>query len=181
MVLYLYPHPTPPPPKVDRNKHFYLSHHSSALSICPCVQVLFRYPLKVQPFVTTLGVVVHHCKAECYNVLWKKWIAIFKTKVTVRALNSVLIKMWFLLLLTVSSELLILLRPNLVCWYEVKILDCFVEGSQQMFKITINVCPDSIFWTTEPFKSKLVLVIHHKPECHAKTLGCYFQGQLLFI
>lgn len=90
MDLYLYPHPTPPPPTVDRNKHFHLSYHLSALSICPCVQVLSRYLLKVQPFVTTLGVVVHHCEAEC---VMKKWVAVFKAKVTVRALNSVLIKM----------------------------------------------------------------------------------------
>ena len=36
--------------------------------------------------------------------------------------------------------------------------------SPRTFKISNIVCPDNIFWTTEPFVIKLGLVIHHKPE-----------------
>ena len=54
-----------------------------------------------------------------------------------------------------------------------------------MFKVkvtgklqNVSVCPDDIFWTNGHFVTKLGVVMHHyEPECHAKELVCYFQGQ----
>ena len=37
----------------------------------------------IQPFVTKLGMFVLHCDVECHE---EKWVAIFKFKVTMRAL-----------------------------------------------------------------------------------------------
>ena len=53
----------------------------------------------------------------------------------------------------------------------------------------VSVCPDNIFETAKPLKksslsdlyiyfTKLGVVMHyHEPECHAKRLICYIQGQ----
>ena len=39
---------------------------------------------------------------------------------------------------------------------------------QRRFKMSVNVCPDDIFWTVEHFVTKLGMVMqHHEPECHA--------------
>ena len=50
--------------------------------------------------------------------------------------------------------------------------------SQQRFRMSVNVCPDEIFWTAEHFAIKLGVVMqHHAPECHAeKKIVRYFQG-----
>ena len=40
---------------------------------------------------------------------------------------------------------------------------------QQKFKMSANVCPDDIFWTTEYFVTKPGMVMqHHKPECRVE-------------
>ena len=42
--------------------------------------------------------------------------------------------------------------------------------SQRRFKMSVNVCPDDIFWTTEHFVTKLGVVMqHHKQECSLKN------------
>ena len=41
----------------------------------------------------------------------------------------------------------------------------------------VSVCPDDIFKTAKHFVTKLDIVMHHQPECHAKRLVCCFQGQ----
>ena len=86
----------------------------------------------------------------------------------------------------VSFELLILLLPNLVLQYiiisqgvygEIGLL-CSRSRSQQNFKMSMNVCPDDIFWIAEPFTAKLGMVMHHyEPDCLPKRLVCYLQGQ----
>ena len=41
--------------------------------------------------------------------------------------------------------------------------------SQQCFEMSVNVCPDDIFRTTENFVTELGVVMqHHKPECSVK-------------
>ena len=42
-----------------------------------------------------------------------------------------------------------------------------------------HLCPDDIFRTTEPYTTKLGMIIHHHDpvECHAKQLSSYLQGQ----
>ena len=50
--------------------------------------------------------------------------------------------------------------------------------SQQRFKMSVNVCPDDIFWILEHFVTKLGVVMqHHKPECPVKKLDYCIQGQ----
>ena len=49
--------------------------------------------------------------------------------------------------------------------------------SQQRFKMSVDVCPDDIFWTTEHFVTILGMVMqHHDPECHVgKKLFAIFK------
>ena len=55
---------------------------------------------------------------------------------------------------------------------------CWRPGSQQRFKISLNVFPGDIFWTIQPFVAKHGLVFHHHgPVCLVKRLFCYHQGQ----
>ena len=49
--------------------------------------------------------------------------------------------------------------------------------SQQLFKMSVNVCSDNIFWTMEHFVTKLGVVMqHHEPECHSEKIVCCLQG-----
>ena len=44
--------------------------------------------------------------------------------------------------------------------------------------MSVNVCPDDIFYTAKHFVNKLGMVMrHHKAECQAKRLVCCLQGQ----
>ena len=46
-----------------------------------------------------------------------------------------------------------------------------------MFKISMNVCLDNIFWTTEPYITKLGMMVVIISQCHAnKTTGTKSQG-----
>ena len=55
---------------------------------------------------------------------------------------------------------------------------CSRSRSQQNFKMSMNVCPDDIFWIAEPFTTKLGMVMHHyEPDCLSKRLVCCLQGQ----
>ena len=59
--------------------------------------------------------------------------------------------------------------------------------SQQWLKMSVNVCPDDIFWSREHFVTKLAVVMqHHKPECCEKIGYCnqsqgYSRGQNVSI
>ena len=72
------------------------------MSVNVCPDDIF---LTAEHFVTKLVIVVHHYELECTQ---NYWFAIFKVKVTARAH---MIKMT---VSTISSELLILLLPNLL-------------------------------------------------------------------
>ena len=40
--------------------------------------------------------------------------------------------------------------------------------------MSVNVCPDEIFWTTEHFVTKHRMVMqHHEPECHAEMFAIF--------
>ena len=55
---------------------------------------------------------------------------------------------------------------------------CSRSRSQRRFKLSVNVCPDDIFWTAEYFVAKPGMVMrHHKPECHVEKLVHCFQCQ----
>ena len=45
-------------------------------------------------------------------------------------------------------------------------------------QLSVNVCPAEIFLTTEPFVTKLGIVLHHhEPECHTQRLVCQLKDQ----
>ena len=86
---------------------------------------------------------------------------------------------------TVSSEL-ILLYLDLVWWYNIisqmscekMWLLCSRSGSQWRFKMPNSVYLVCIFWTTQPFGTKLGEVMQcHELEYHPKRLVCYLEGQ----
>ena len=65
-----------------------------------------------------------------------------------------------------------------ILWKIAIALLCWRPGSQQRFKISLNVFPGDIFWIIQPFVAKHGLVFHHHgPECLVKRLFCYHQGQ----
>ena len=87
---------------------------------------------------------------------------------------------------TISTELLILLPPNLVVWYimiswnvlcKIKLL--FLRSrskTQERFKISVNVHLDDTSSSVEPSVTKLGMVMRHQgPECHARRLVCCLQ------
>ena len=45
--------------------------------------------------------------------------------------------------------------------------------------MSVNVCPDDMFWTTEHFFTKLGTVMqYHEPDCYAENkIVCPLQGQ----
>ena len=65
--------------------------------------------VSLQPFVTKLGIVVHHHEPECHA---KKWDSIFKVKVTVWAYNQ---NMTVSTISFISYKPVSLLQPNSIC------------------------------------------------------------------
>ena len=112
------------------------------------------------------------CSIISQSVMQKNWFTVFNVKVIARAY---VIKIWLFLLY--------LLKCWLVCnqtWFDstasvvqLHTLECPVENgitalrsrSQQRFKMSVNVCPDDIFWIREHIVTKLA---YHEPECHAE-------------
>ena len=95
----------------------------------------------------------------------------------------------WLMVLTASYQLLILLQQNLVwshaiismwkcpCSEKIGML-CSRVRSQERLKRSMNVCQNNIFWTAELFLSKPDMIVHHRePEYQWKILLCYLQGQ----
>ena len=67
----------------------------------------------------------------------------------------------------ISSEPPSILFPNLVLWC---IMQELIWSKYDNFY--------SIFWTANPFATKLCLIVHyHKPECLMEKLDCCVQGQ----
>ena len=93
---------------------------------------------------------------------------------------------WNLTVSATSSKHLILLQPNLIWWYFIIGMSCGEREKKWIaafrVKITVKVqnvieCLDDIFWTAQPFVTKLGLVIHHhEPKCLVEKLICYLQG-----
>ena len=55
---------------------------------------------------------------------------------------------------------------------------CSRSRSEQNLKMSVNVCPDGIFWNAEPFTTKLgMLMQHYEPNCLSERLVCCLQGQ----
>ena len=109
---------------------------------------------RTHPFVTEHDIVMHHYQPECRV---KRTDSVFNVKVTVRAVSAISSEL---------SVLLILLQPKLVRWYTIinhvfwKIKLLRTSRSQCRFEISINICPDDVFWTAEPFVTKFGTVIN---------------------
>ena len=85
---------------------------------------------------------------------------------------------------TVSGEVLIPSLPNLVWWYIIISQNVLLRNGIVVFKVKVtanfkmsmNVCPDDIFWIAEAFNSKLGIGMHHyQPGCYPKRLVCCFK------
>ena len=123
---------------------------------------------------------MHHHELEW---LAKRLFFYLKVKVTARAH---MIKTW---VSAISSELLILFGFCYQTWFDITLslarvsyekmdLLCSRSRSQQNIKMSMNVCPDDIFWPAETFTTKLDMVMHHhEPDCLSKQLYCCHQGQ----
>ena len=113
--------------------------------------------------------------------MWKNWFTIFNVKVTTRAY---IVKIWLFLQYLINcwsicnQTWLVVQHHKPEC--PVGKWNYFVSRSrsQRRFKMLVNVCPDSIFWTTEHFVAKRGMVVqHHKPECHAEKLVHFLKCQ----
>ena len=130
-----------------------------------------------EPSTTKLDMVRHH-EPDCLPkwllcCLEGQWFAILKGKVTV--MNN-LMKIW---LSDILSELLILLKLNLVWWHIiirwiVLWKDCGqCLGHRKKFRISVNVHLNDISSVAEPSVAKLDVVMqHHGPKYHARGLVC---------
>ena len=68
----------------------------------------------------------------------------------------------------ISSKPPNILFPNLVLW-------CIIMQEFMWSKYYNVYC---IFWTADPFATKLGLIVHyHKPECFVERLDCCVQGK----
>ena len=130
-------------------------------------------------FVVKLGTIMRHHKPECHA---EKLFHCLQCQGHREGLNNL-----NMTTTAVSSKLLVCLQPNLVCCSTAS------EGrvscgkiwllrsksvSQRRFSMSVNVCPDDIFWTTEHFVTKLGMFMqHHEPECHAEKLVHCLQCQ----
>ena len=89
-------------------------------------------------------------------------------------------------ILTMASELLILLQPNLGWWYIFLSESVLWKNWIAVSKVKVTVKPQDHehHWmfiqtiSSGPLNClSLNLVHHHEPECHAKRLVCILQGQ----
>ena len=118
------------------------------------------------------------CITMSRSIMQKDWFTIFKVKVTARAH---MIKIWQFLLYVLNfwsfcyqtwfDSTLSLAR---VSYGEIGVL-CTRSRSQQHFTMSMNDCPDDLFWIAELFcVTKLGMVMHHyEPDCLSKRLVCH--------
>ena len=155
-------------------------------------------------FVAKFGMVMQHYEPECHAENFVVVVAIFKVKVTATAhIIKMLIPwqpnlVWWYIIISqsvlwktvgllhsgsrsqwrvkmlmfvqvISSKPLSILFPSLVLW-------CIIYIMQELIwsKYDNVYC---IFWTADPFATKLGLIVHyHKPECFTEILDCYVQN-----
>ena len=103
------------------------------------------------------------CIIMSQSVMKKDWFSIFEGKVTARAH---VIKLWQFLLYPLNCWSICYqtwfdstLSKARVFYGEIGLL-CSRSRSQQIFQMSVNVCPDDIFWIAEPLTTKLDMVMH---------------------
>ena len=128
------------------------------------------------PLTTKLGMVMHHYELDCppEGLLSSRSKSQWRMNHTIKILLS-----------NISSELLILLQPDLVWWHIIirwivlwkdRIALLWSRSrSLERFKILVNVHLDNISSTAEPFiiEAGIVMLMHPcRAECHARRLVC---------
>ena len=96
---------------------------------------------------------------------WKKWFAVIKVKLTA---SAYVVRLWLFLLYVLNcipflqSDLAwwhILICQSVV-WKKEERLLCSRSRSRWNFKMSVIVCPENFFSTTEPFITNLGIVMH---------------------
>ena len=132
----------------------------------------------VDSLATKLGLMIHHHKQECS--MKKIWITAFSVKVTVKGQKINVLSRWYFL------------KHQMFCfqtWYcdallwvgvSCKKIDLLFLRSRSMQELIWSKYDNfyCVFWSTDPFITKLGLIVHYyKPECLMEKLDCCVQGQ----
>ena len=143
---------------------------------------MFVLTISSEPQNILLPNLVWLCSIISQNVLQKNWFTVFNVKVTARAyiIKILLFLLYLLNCWSVCNQTWFdsTLSEGRVFYGEIGLL-CSRSRSQQTFKMSVNVCPNDIFWIAEPFTTKLGMVMHHyEPDCLSKRLVCCLQNQV---
>ena len=126
------------------------------------------YLLNCWSFSTKLGLLVYLLVSQ--SVLWKNWIVVVKVTAKFQNVNECLSR-YFLNRWTFYYQ----------TWYANASLWAILSRSrsQQHFTMSMNDCPDDLFWIAELFcVTKLGMVMHHyEPDCLSKRLVFCLQDQ----
>ena len=134
---------------------------------------MFVRLISAEPFITDLGVVVHHREPEC-------WFAVLKVKVTVRTHYN-----WNMTLLY-PLNFWSFCNQTLLGWHIIFSWVVFWKGCIAVLwsrSEQISTFQWIFVWTISSqllnlLQPNLVMVMHlHGPECHAKRLAWYLQSQ----
>ena len=109
-------------------------------------------------FVTKPGIVTQHHKPECHA---EKLVHCVQCQGHSEGLYD-----QNMTIIIISSKLLVCLQAGVSCG-KIELLH-LRSRSQWRFKMSVNICPDDIFWIAEHFVTKFGMVMqHHEPESHA--------------
>ena len=128
-----------------------------------------------EPFVTKPSMVTHHYKPECHV---RKWVAIFKVKVTVTELGFIQWNHDYVCYMCWTADFLAtnLVSQCIFISWSVLWKDCFAVFNDKVIVKVLNFSeclPGHYLWLV-----KLCMVMHHhQPEYHSEILFSYFQGQ----
>ena len=121
------------------------------------------------------------CSIMSQSVMQKNQFTVFNVKVTVRAYIT---KLWLFLLYFLNCW-----SVYNQTWFDSTAIKARVScgknwtlhsrsRSDRRVNMSVNVCPDDIFCTTEHFATKLGMFMqYHEPECHAEKLVHCLQCQ----
>ena len=99
-------------------------------------------------FATKLGTVMHRHELGCQA---KDWFAVFKDRVTAVVHTSKYDSFYYIFWTAepFTSKLILIVHYHKPKSYGKNGLLCSRSRSQQHFKMSVNVCPDNIFWISE--------------------------------
>ena len=106
----------------------YLQGQGRSKGLCDQNMTLYNIIWAVDSLATKLGLMIHHQKPECPV---KKWITVFRIKVTARGQNLMFVQM-------VSSTLLNVLFSNLVLWFIIMSQSIMQKDWFAIFKVKVT-------------------------------------------